>query len=187
MLYEFNDRHPDFFGIRFCARALRQDDRRNHVSRLYIEDNEMIATDGCRLHTYSIKTMLPNGFYRVLENIFEENEYEEKTKSKLIIFHEKDNQHSFPDYKQLYELFQDIELSQDFDADFSPCGPYPGICKTVRKMPSGRPINTDYLKDLKFHFTIRIIYDEDLKESIRKGMVLFVNEDKTAIIMPMKI
>jgi hypothetical protein len=179
MLYEFTKfrvkknkwaSHPDLDGIQFCLRALTKNksERRMHVIRLYVKEGVMVGTDGNRLHTYKLETDMPDGFYRPLIN----------TKANVIIYHEKDNTNSYPEYQDLIKIPDG--KPDKMNMCFGEHHMFACYALAIRELSDEATLRFDYFKDLGddyFDFY-----------AIRDGQcALLANAKKTALIMSMRM
>lgn len=181
MLFEFNKTrygkkrvpHADMDGVQFCLRALskHKNEKRNHVKRLYVNGETMVATDGNRLHTYKPEAVMPDGYYRPLIN----------TKSEVIVYHEKDNKSDYPKWESLLETPKNVEPVKNlcFGESFI----FNSYAIAVRALKD-HTLNFGYLKDLgNDYFDMSVRRDENGDEA---GL-LFTNSKKAVCIMPMRM
>jgi len=98
MKLELTKNNPDFDGLKWIALALNKDKQELRVfkNNIYIINGVAVATDGARLHEYTLDGgyEFKDGFYEVLQN--------NKTKLALLRINDSDD-HEFPDYNEIIE------------------------------------------------------------------------------------
>lgn len=171
----FNKSDPDIDGVLFCIKALEKTKRGDHAqitTSLYVENGEMVSTDGHRMHVYKLNDPVKEGHYTVLQ------------KSNVSILLQKQNLSGYPPWKTVFpECMTALIPNCYFDTIHDVVRSY---VKIIRNLPDGIGLNYKYLEDLEGDGYDVSIGTKDLSFPIN-CMVLCKSISRKALIMTMKV
>ena len=82
----------EFINLHFVARAIDPKHKNDNLKHLYADQDNIVGTDGCRLHLISNEGLLESGFHQIIK----------KTKTEIQLLKISDNL-LYPDYKRLFK------------------------------------------------------------------------------------
>jgi len=170
-MLEFTKHHEDTQGILFCVRAVTKDDLHygGATNMLCVQSGQMIATDGHRIHIYKLMNPLADGLYRVIV----------KTKVKITI-HQEIDPPQFPDWERIIPQGDCVEIPQLNFTEVTDLSQ--AFARIVRALPEDVTLNYRFLEDLADSvFTAKIFHQSNYTP------VVFTDDNKQALIMPMKV
>lgn len=159
-IIELDKHDEDFAGFKWVLKAVGFDPGYGLSKIININSDEIVGTDGCRLHIYAPKETYPVGLFRVLVH----------QRYYLALIETKDAK--FPDYK---EVFPDYKKATVFDM---PGQIEVAYAQLVKAMP--QYINYNYFADVGYMKTMYVSQEEG-------QAVVFEDYRKKALIMPMRI
>lgn len=189
MKLELTKGHAGFNVISWVAKGLitTKGDLRNHVIRVFKDEDLFIATNGERMHIYDHKGLfdeLKDGYYEVIKN----------TKTKVIlVFDKAKDQASYPDIKDFLKI--KLDFPEDcFSVEWNDAGSggnkaYADILRNmvldsdehIKKANPTNYINYSFLEDVLKIGQMFEVYNENENQP-----VYFKSDNLFAIIMPIR-
>ncbi len=175
---KLNRRDGDVFtGIHWVAQINKNRDKgdwRAHIKYLYVtknkdQVNEIVSTDGHRLHLYETRFEVEPGYYDVLKN----------TKTSLVLVKVKDDS-EYPDCEPIFNFGSADYSRKDKAAGSTEESPDDFYAKLMRRTETNI-INYHYIEDvLNIDESFDVWFDKKLEKP-----VLFKNSNKKAAVMSM--
>lgn len=175
-MYKLSKQSEFFNDFKFVLAARSLDPIKPVFNHVFVDDDAIVCTDSRRLHmlTKDIRetTGLDNGFYEVVK----------ETKSQIWL-DKAEVAGDFPNYKQ---VIPDIEKNDYLISEWE-VQPITSNSRSIsnfftgffKKFAKQIILNIDFLKPLNDHFSIYA--------SEPMSPVLFVNETKKAVLMPIQV
>lgn len=129
--------HPNFIGLKWVLKARGKDKSKPVFMLLYVKDEEMVCSDGYRLHISKISG-LENGFYEVVKV------------SESVIYLEKNNDESlrFPDFQSVVKPDSENRINLEYTSyDFKNCSYVMALCGLHLRNEDMWGLNADHVKD----------------------------------------
>lgn len=163
----------DFEGIKWVIKAVSKEDSRYALNRLEIKDHIATATDGHRLHEYTLTKPedFPNGLYFPFKI------------GNIIILIADDSGIEYPKVPpELFPTAPPIGRIENVSGNKKTLGVDRAFAQIVRISPDCQSIQVDYLKDMLSTaetFDVRIFGEGQVCQ--------FNNLSKRGLIMPMRM
>jgi len=167
-IIRFKKTDQEFSSVSFVASVIAPKDARPYKKYVRIAGNEMMGTDGSRLHIAAGFEEFRDGYYEVLS----------LKKSEIILTYapETDQDYEYPDINPVFEMGPDYkEIS--FEAK-----PLKAFTKAVRTIPNELTFQYRYFEAISTgdeFFTVNV-------DTADRGAAIFLNQTKRAAIMPVK-
>jgi hypothetical protein len=157
-----------FDEFKFVLKASDKNSVGNY-NQLFINDGDIVCTDGRRLHLYKTDAIFENGVYEIIKN----------TKSKIVL-NKLDSPIPFPNYKSVIPDITGKEADLEFDVIRITKDACLALYKIIKQCDVC--LNIDFIKDACSHDASFFYATGPLNQVLFK----FHNETCLAVIMPLR-
>lgn len=133
-VYKFTKHASQFRVISWVTRALDKEDCRQSIDKLYSTGEELVGTDGKRLHAYR-PSPLPAGFYQIVK----------RTKGEIQLCLLPPESYKYPDY---VKMFPDVTAWRPGIAVSGALEAYSAYAQIIRALDEKETLNFYFLDDV---------------------------------------
>lgn len=160
--------HPDYFGFKWTLKAIFKYKIPSPIHLLNIQDGDIVATDGHRLHNYFLTQSFENGLY-----------YPFCAVNKIILIQSSET--GYPEWKNLF-LDTPAQKEIEVPATTDPKALNKSYAKLIRLMKKTEAFDLSYWNDIlsfggKYKVQWYGIYQQ----------VIFIASTHRAVVMPVRL